>query len=88
MKRIIKGLVVAGTLAAPILVVGPAQAAEISASDGPTGLLTCTLNYLDHGNPYSPIPTAGVVWVQATNTFNYTLVEAGAVVGYAFCVAI
>ena len=96
MKKLVKALTVAGVMAGSFALAPVAQASElgtvqvVSSVDAPMGVLTCTTNYdaKISSNPNKPVPTYGILFVQATNTYNYVLFDAGATVGYGTCILI
>jgi hypothetical protein len=96
MSKLVRSLVVAGALAAGLGLAPAAQAADLDANqvvsyiDAPMGALRCTTTYVAtvQANPNKPKPTYGVLFVNATGTYNYVLFDAGATVGYGICVAI
>jgi hypothetical protein len=88
MKLFAKGLVVAAAIAVPMLVASPADAAGISAPDAPAGVLTCTNAYLNDPNPNPLVPKYGILFVNATGTYLWTLDEVSATEAYAICVVI
>jgi hypothetical protein len=96
MRKLARGLVVAGAMAAGLTLAPAAQAADlgttqvVSTIDAPMGVLTCTTAYDSKlaANPFRPVPTYGILFVNATGTYNYVLYDAGATVGYGICIAI
>lgn len=96
MKTLARGLVVAGAMVGALGLTPVAQAAEVSTNQvvsyvaAPTGVLRCTTAYdaAVSANPNKPVPTYGILFVNATGTYNYVLWDAGATVGFGVCVLI